>query len=217
VEIKNNFSSIITLGSFNPAILTDGFLKEQEIWNTKDRPKGSSSPIISNISYGEVSFVVELERFQIKQEGISDFQDTPIVGASHKYLNILQHTPLFFQGINFNVDLLNYEDYTGIGAIFNNPISGIMPYIEDIKEYEIDLSATVRKSREEIKAINCKYYTEPNVSISINLLRLTEKITLNFNLEVGDIKEDRSRIDFIFNNFQSIYDRFLAFLETLKK
>jgi hypothetical protein len=217
VDIKHNFLSIITLGSFNPAILTPDFLKEQGIWTAEEPPRGTSSPVVSNLKFGDVSFSAELERFQVMHRGIEDFKDSTIVDATYEYLEVLKYTPLFVQGINFNVTLLNYKDDKGIKAVFEDPITGLAKYAEKTDEYLIDIRTKVTKAEREVQTINCKYYIDSGLSVSINLQRLNEEINLNFNQEVENIRDDRGRVRIIYDNYQKIYKRFATLLEDIRK
>jgi hypothetical protein len=217
VIVKNNFLSFVTLGSFNPAILTPDFLKDQEIWTTDKPPQGQSSPVVSNIRFGDISFFVELERFQVIHHDVKEFHKSPIVEAGYKYLDVLKHTPLLIQGINFNVNLLEYKDSSGIKTIFEDPIAGMINYTEKSEEYLIDVGTAVTQGKRETRTINCKYYTEAEISVSINLRKQEIGILLNFNQEVENLRRDRNKARFIYDNYQGILGRFLQFVEAIKE
>ena len=217
VDIKHNFLTIVTLGSFNPAILTPDFLKDQQIWTSTKDPKGTSSPVVSNLKYGEISFFTELERFQVMHKGVKDFHKSPIIDTSYKYLEVLQYTPLLVQGINFNVNLLQYQDNAGIQAVFQDPIAGITNYAEKTDEYIIDIKTEVTKNKIETLSINCKYYIDDGISVTINLTKLDGEMVLNFNQEVENLRADRNRVKIIYNNYHSILKKFETFLEAIKE
>lgn len=217
MDVKHNFLSVIALGSFNPAILTPDFLKAQGIWSAHENPQGTSTPVFSDLKFGDISFFAELERFQVMHKGIQDFHKSPIVDASYKYLETLKHTPLLALGININVNLIKYQDSSAIRAIFEDPIMEIAKYTEKIEEYQIDTKTKIMKDKREALAINCKYYIGAGVSVSINLKRLNGEMILNFNQEVENIKADKSRVRLIYDNYHNIYKRFVTFLETIKE
>ena len=217
MEIRQNFLSIITLGSFNPAILTPEFLKDQGIWLTEEIPKGTSTPVVSDLKYSNVSFTAELERFQIMHQGIKDFYESPIVNAAYKYLEVLKHTPLHVQGINFNINLIKYQDSSSIKEIFEDPIAVIAKYVERQDEYLIDVKMKMTKDKRATHEINSKYYIDSGVSVSINFKKLNEELVLNFNQEIEKLNTDRSRIQIIKENYPNISKRFLNFIEALKK
>lgn len=217
MDVQHNFLSVITLGSFNPAILTLDFLKDHGIWTIDEHPQGTSTPVVSKLTFGDISFSAELERFQVIHHRVKDFQKSPIVDAACKYLEILKYTPLLIQGINFNVNLIKYEDSSGIRTIFEDPIMGMAKYTENIEEYQIDTKANVTNDKRETLAINCKYYIDDGVSVSINLKRLNGEIVLNFNQEVENIRADKNRIRLICDNYHNISKRFITLLEAIKE
>jgi hypothetical protein len=74
--------------------------------------------------------------------------------------------------------------------------------------------------KDETQVINCKYYVDDGVTVSINLRKLNmsdTKIVLNFNYEVQDIKSDRSRLNIILDNYQDICEKFIGFARRIKK
>lgn len=217
MEIKNNFLSAIALGSFNPAILTPNFLSEQKIFTFETSPKGKTSPVVSEMKFDDISLFVELERFQVRHEDVDHFEKSPIISIMANYLNILKYTPVFVEGINFNINLINYADSTTAANIFEKPINGIINYVDKSDEYFIDVKTTVAMGKEETQGINCKYYVDDGISVSINLRKSDAEIVLNFNYEVQNINSDRSRLNIIPDNYQNIYEKFIGFIEKIKK
>ena len=80
MNVKNNFLSIIGLGNFNPSILTPKFLSEVCEFEFKEKPKGKITPVVTNIKYGNLQFIVELEKLQILERDVSNFCDSKIIG-----------------------------------------------------------------------------------------------------------------------------------------
>jgi hypothetical protein len=217
MEIKNNFLSVISLGSFNPAILTPEFLVEQKIFSFESPPVGTTSPVISQIKSGNISLLVELERFQVMHDAVDDFQKSPIVSISSNYLDVLKYTPIFVQGINFNLNLKNYGDSVSLKKIFDNPIKTMVEYLHKFEEYLIDVKTKVLKGRNETEAINCKYFIDAGISVAVNLKKEDKEVVLNFNYEVQNIKDDRSRLKNISDNYQRIWKLLESFVEKIKK
>lgn len=220
IETKNNFLSIITIGSFNPAILTPDFLAKENIFISKAAPRGETSPVLSHLEFGNVSLVVELERFQIKHMEVDSFKNSPVISIITGYLKTLKYTPIATEGINFNIDMMNYSDSDGLLQIFNNPIKEIINYVEKADEYLIDVKAKVTSDKEEAHIINCKYNIDEGISISINLRKADlkdRKIVLNYNYEVKNIKSDKDRINIIPDNYTNILTRFIDFIKKFKE
>jgi hypothetical protein len=49
-----------------------------------------------------VEFTVDEQRFQIRDSGVREWQDTKIVDITKRYFGVLPYTPLRVVGINFN-------------------------------------------------------------------------------------------------------------------
>lgn len=217
VNIKHNYLSVVTLGSFNPAILTPGFLKQQEIWSSEEPPKGTSSPVVSDIKFGNISFFAELERFQVMHNEVEKFNESPIVGAAYKYLNILKYTPLIVQGINFNILLVAYEDNKKIKALFEDPFNRLSNYIDNTEEYHLDLKTAIKEGKHNTQLINCKFYLDAGISTSVNLKKANMDLVLNYNYEVEGIDSDRTRLELIPNNYQQIYEKVINFIKRFEE
>lgn len=217
MEIRNNFESVITLGSFNPAILTPEFLKENGIATFDTSPEGNTSPVVSQLKFENISFFVELERFQIVDKKIDSFDKSPIVAWAFKYLDILKFTPVFVQGVNFNVNLTNFEGNKSIQNIFKDPILEMPKYVDKVNEYFVDVKTRIAEGEAQNQVINCKWDIGNQISISTNLNWKNKEILLNFNYEVQNIKSDRKRLSIIMDNYQSIYEKFDLFIKRIAK
>ena len=217
MEIKNNFLSVVTVGSFNPAILTPEFLKEQKVWISEEYPpEGTSSPVVSDIKFGDIAFFVELERFQVMHHNVEQLDKSPVVEAAHKYLKVLRYTPVLLQGINFNVTIVEYEKNKAINALLEDPIHRFADYFEKAEEYLLDLKTVIREGISETQSTNCKFYLKPGISISSNLRRADTNLVLNYNWEVKDIKTDNKRLNIIPESYEDIHKGFMQFIERLR-
>ena len=216
MDIKNNFLSVVTLGSFNPAILTPDFLKMHEIFSDVEHLKGRSSPVVSEIIHNDIHFLAELERFQITHRKIRNFNESDILDSAVKYLEVLEYTPLLAQGINFNVDINDYDDSPIIKEILGDPVLKFCKYIGGIDDFLIDLKVEVVSGNKETKGINFKYFIEDGIVIAINMNKANDKIVLNYNQEVKNINSDRDRIKIIRDRYSDIITNFNDFINTLK-
>jgi hypothetical protein len=111
---SKNFVSFVALGGQNPQILSIDFLKANQIIEVEkppfdelvkqDKPpvKFISVPSFTNLVIGKISFIVDEQRFIIREDGIQEWSETKILDIADKYFRVLPYTPLKVVGINFN-------------------------------------------------------------------------------------------------------------------
>lgn len=114
-KFSGNLFSIVFLGRQNPQILNHDFLINHDILPTEIEPFKSvleneekpfsdhiSTPVLTSISYGNISIVVEENRFQIRDTELKEVEKSPIIDITRKYFGEkLRFTPLSLGGINF--------------------------------------------------------------------------------------------------------------------
>ena len=113
-ELCKNYASFVAVGSQNPQILNIDFISSNKIVSIDNEPyksliKGEkpfskfiSTPPFSNLVIGPLEFVVEEQRFQVRETGISDWNGTIVFDVATRYFEVLQYTPIRLAGINFN-------------------------------------------------------------------------------------------------------------------
>jgi len=113
-ELSKNFLSFVALGGQNPQILNLDFLKAKDIIPVKEPPfdellkqekpmkKFVSIPGLANLALGNIEFVIDEGRFQIRETAISEWVETKIIDIAKKYFEVLPYTPLKLVGINLN-------------------------------------------------------------------------------------------------------------------
>ena len=84
---------------------------------------------------------------------IKDFLDSPIIDASYRYMETLQHTPIFVVGVNFNITISQYQENSIIKKIFNEPTTGLQKTSESTTDYQVDLKAMVSNSEKETLSV----------------------------------------------------------------
>jgi hypothetical protein len=210
MEKKNNFISIITLGNFNPAILTPKFLSEKCGFKNENKLKEETSPVVSSIDFDKISFLMDLERFQIVEKEISNFNETISIKLMNKYLDTLSFTPVYVMGLNLNIDVkttpkkpvknLNDKAYIlkVLGAkelIYNS----IIKYSENSVDY---ISWDIIKQNQAISRITVKK-KEDNI------------FTINYNIEIRNIEKSRDNILFFEKDLNNINLKCQNFLESV--
>jgi hypothetical protein len=112
-KLTKSFLSLVAVGSQNPQILNIDFLKQNKIlplddptFNEfiKDKPPTEfvSLPGFSKMVLNNIEFHIDVKRFQIRDNAVSDWLSTRILPIAVKYFEILPHTPLSAIGLNFN-------------------------------------------------------------------------------------------------------------------
>ena len=109
-NIQKNFASVVALGSQNPQILNEDFLKINKIIPSDQatfdkRTHFISTPPFATIAFGTVEIIVEEQRFQIRETSLSDWKESCIFDIIKQYYNVLKYTPIKTVGINLNAQI----------------------------------------------------------------------------------------------------------------
>ena len=111
---SKNFISLVALGGQNPQILNLDFLKINDIIPVSEPPfdqllkeerpvkKFVSVPGFTNLVIGNLEFIVDEQRFQIRDSAVSEWMETKIIDIAKKYFEVLPYTPLKLVGVNLN-------------------------------------------------------------------------------------------------------------------
>ncbi len=185
-ELKKVFMSLVALGGQNPQIINVDFLKNYKIVPIDEPPFNElfqqekpyttfvSTPVFSNLAFGPIEFIVDEQRFQIRDNSIGDWVDTKILDIALKYYEILEYTPLKKVGINLASELSfkTSQEAMEFQRLFlpeSAPVCGMIP--------NADLTASITLN-----------YPEPdngsNITLTINPLNKTNNNRgINFNYE----------------------------------
>jgi hypothetical protein len=113
-NMNKNFISLIAIGGQNPQILNINFLRDNHILPSDNEPYKTllkrekpcdrfvSVPGFTNLIIGNVEFIVDEQRFQVRANAISKWNDFGIAEITKAYFKTLPYTPLKIVGINFN-------------------------------------------------------------------------------------------------------------------
>jgi len=206
MDVKNNFISVVSLGCFNPAILSPQFLKEKCGFESHSEPKGRTTPVVTGWDYGSVSFLLDLERFQIKHSDVTDFLNTAIVTMMLKYLAVLEYTPVDAVGLNLNYDLRTVNP----GKFLNRLHQSQKELIQFMKLNE---SVITQRHRRRVKG--AEQLIEMDVSGGINentLERLNatshdSSVRINYNHEMRNLRERRDLLAKIEPNWKAFVEK----------
>lgn len=205
MKVKNNFISVVSLGCFNPAILTPRFLKEKCGFETHLEPKGRTMTVASVINYGSTSFVVDLERFQIKHSDVDDFLRSTIVPVMVKYLTVLEYTPVEAIGINLNYDITE-TDVAEVRKMLqesSNKFFQVMRLSEATTTYK-----QYRKSdgTQELIEFDIAGQIDQNTVERLNILIKNNSLQINYNHEIRNLEQNRDSIKRIEQDWHSLVE-----------
>lgn len=117
-NLRKNFISFVALGGQNPQILNLDFLKtndiipvnappfEELLKQEKPMKKFVSFPGLANLVLGNIEFVIDEGRFQVRETEISQWAETKIIHIAKNYFKVLPYTPLRLVGFNFNLTIV---------------------------------------------------------------------------------------------------------------
>ena len=109
-----NFISVVALGRQNPQILNVDWLINNGIISEKQPPFDDlfkegrkltnflSTPPFTSLVLGPLEFIVDEQRFQIRDNSVAEWKDTIIFGIVQRYFEVLKHTPLQTVGVNLS-------------------------------------------------------------------------------------------------------------------
>lgn len=206
----NNFINIVALGNFNPAILTPLFLKEKCAFKNKSTPKGKTTSVATQINYDNISFLMGIERFEIKESNRSNFNETIIIKLMDKYLKVLGYTPVCVLGVNFNVEIENAQDKVISNLNDKKKLSKVL------KTDELLYTLTTHYSKEtitnvlwELKKIGTGESTNMVVHLKENIF------SVNYNVEIGENGVNIDNKSYFDKNFDRINKEFHCFIKNI--
>lgn len=210
---KVNYKSVVVIGAFNPSILTPGFLVEYCSFKPGQEPVGQSTPVATEISFGNVRFIMELSKFQISVHEIDDFAGTFPLEVAGAYLTVLQHTPLSIAGLNLNYSLTDIDisrvcgkirDPFGIGSVLH-----VKPTAVSVAASRQDSENLVVKELSFIQMLDdC---VKNNIRISVG----ADSITINNNFEVSDLADNRAGFAILTDKYDSFVELDLKLIDRL--
>jgi len=210
MKINNNYISVVALGSFNPAILTPDFLKDKINFKLEKEKYNHLPNIVSNIQSGNYSFLMELNRFQIKESNLQDFKQNKIIDLICEYFKVLEYTPLAKVGLNFNLSFCPEDELKFINKIYKR--KSFLDILK-VNEVEFELRELLNKNNEN-KFVEIKIGVPiTNIStVNIHIKKEVNYFLINYNY---DIRLDKQNIFIIREKFNNIYKQFLKTINYL--
>lgn len=203
MEMNNNFVSTAVIGRFNPSILTPEFLKDKCGMDIGDgkyvTPK--DIPVAREILFEEkgISFYVDLDRLQIKENRITDLAG--VVGPEYlgKYVTKLEYTPIFACGLNFNFEIQLQEEEKKRFALLLNDEEKLFEICK-IDKFELETKKHYNKDATVHNVLwILTFFIEDGLksSVRINLIKSDNIYELNHNIEVIELEKNKENIKLI--------------------
>jgi len=212
MEVGNNFVSIVSLGCFNPAILTPKFFKEYcDVSIDLESVKSVTTPIASSIKYKNIEISVELSKYQIVERNVRSTSKIKILKYFLNYFRVLKYTPIYKIGINFNSTIFKVEQNTL--DLLNNGKSlreffgtDDLTYLNKVKISQTDINEVLW---------NLFYTVKENYQITISLTLNNGDLVINQNFEFSDIESNKNIYYRIFRKYPTLEKKNSKFLQYL--
>ena len=212
-NIQKNFASVVALGSQNPQILNEDFLRINKIIPADHSPFDKrtnfvSTPPFATIAFGPIEILVEEHRFQVREAGLSDWNKTYIFDVAIDYYKTLEYTPVKTIGLNLNCQI-NFENTEESEKFQKLLLPEKSKIIEIISEDNIDIGLR----------LHYPYAENGRVLLSIDRSSPdTLQRQLSFNYEFNCFKDghtDWSMVELELSNANNLSNYFSEILDRL--
>lgn len=222
MKISYKFISLVAIGNFNPAILSDDFLKsvcKLDLGKPiEESPR--TMPVFKHLKFQDLQFIVDLNRLEIKDTKIEESLETEALRIFEVYYENLPHTPLTAVGVNINCDLLS-EDNTEFQSL-EVKISDPKSYLDFFKSNQVFVNERALFMKNDKTWIGSNYRIE-NVNDLTRLVdtsRKNEFFNINYNWEAANLAESAlikdKLLGKLLTGYQEFCDEFLRFVKYLK-
>lgn len=202
MNIDIDHKSVVIIGGFNPTILTPEFLRNCCGYSSEHKPVGQTTPVASEIKFGNSHFLMELNKFQITIRESSSFDEVYPLDIAKKYLDVLEYTPIHLFGVNFNYSISEIK------------IASLRDFLKDpwllgdnLKVDPISVSLNTRKPNGgglEVHEVVIAHMVDADIKNSLRFSFASQKVTINNNFEVGHLDEDRDRLSILIDRYDDL-------------
>lgn len=209
MRVKNNFVSSVTIGSFNPSILTSDFLIQECGLKFEDRAiREERTPVVSRVEYPGISFLADLDRLQIKETRIDDPRNSEIVEFLRIYLEKLPYTPLSKCGVNINVNISGAMEKKVI-VLLTERKGGLFKRLET-QDFTIEAISRHQPEEEKYLQWNITYVIQKEDTLGrVSMIAKGNSVyEVNYNYEVGKLQKNHIRLEMITKGYPKIVKRY---------
>jgi hypothetical protein len=205
VRVENNLVSVVTLGSFNPSILTSDFLIRECGLEIEGKVTSEErTPVVSRVDYPGLSFFAGLDRFQIKETGVDDPGKSRVVEFLRIYLEKLLYTPLSRCGVNINVNISEIKERNLITLLTERKKE--LFKILGTEDFSIETRSRHRPEEDEYLGWTVIYVIEKEDILGrLTMSRKGNSVyELNYNYEVAKLEKNHRHLERITKGYPRI-------------
>ena len=196
--------SVVCVGKFNPSILTPDFLSTYCLFKPTDEALGKNTPVISELSFGKIRFLLELDKFQISQNDIKEYNDCSIMDVMSQYIMVLKYTPIYTIGINLHSELHEVNH--------SKIVKSIDEHSKASKSFKIQLdsyrSEFMQIGGKELQLNKCElsYQFDDAIKHTLTIDVEEHHFRITSNFAVGNLNNARGRIDLLFARYGGLVE-----------
>lgn len=205
MRVENNFVSVVTLGSFNPSILSSDFLiRECGLEIGGKTISEERTPVVSRIDYPGLSFLADLNRLQIRETGVDDPEKSRVVEFLRIYLEKLPYTPLSRCGVNINVNISGIKERSLIVLLTERK----KEIFKILGTEDLGIETRSRHRPEEDKYVAWTIIYAIKKEDILGRLTISRKrnsvYEVNYNYEVAKLEKNHGRLEAITKGYPRI-------------
>ena len=214
IEMSPHLATIVTIGRFNPSILTEMFLKEKcgYVFSGKAVPR--QDMVSSEVKDNRFIFNVEMSRLQFAVEDWNDESVLELLDITATYLEVLAYTPITAMGLNFHY-LCSGHDSEDVNAKIYERVKNLG--LRHGTSIEIGVSSRITDSNvQRLRGIELKIFgSKLGITSRITLSNIEENLRLSLNFEVSDLEKYNEKKVHLRDSFPEIVKMRDAFLQEL--
>lgn len=218
MDIHYNYISLVSLGNFNPAIVTTTFLKKECGLDFGKVVNESPSiiPVHKDIQFERIRLIFDLERLEFKETNIQNGKDSNLVDIFRVYYEKLPYTPIKAVGVNFNCEfLVEKGDLNSQLAKISNPKT----YLSFFGVDSIEVSEKYVYQKETKIWLGADFIVRDlkNFKRQVSVLKRKDSFNINYNYEASNWSQENNSLNNFIENYKPFCIEFAKFEKNLRR